>query len=87
VVDGWAGFAVMWFGADFALVEEGLGWWYDGRGCSGHLERDAWEGESGSQFEDGEREKMLFLHLLLVDESLDACAEKRAKKFSPILHK
>jgi hypothetical protein len=64
VVDIRPGLMVLWFSADFALVEVWLGWCCGGCVFSGHLEGDAWEGESRSQFEDRGREKMLFLHLL-----------------------
>jgi hypothetical protein len=41
VVDIRPGLMVLWFGADFALVEVWLGWWFSGCVCSRHLEGEA----------------------------------------------
>src|SRR5271170_2500241 len=78
---------VVRFGANFALVEAGLGLWCGGRVCSWHFEGDAWEGESGSQFEERGREKMLFLHLFVLSMSRSTPALKKGEKFLSILHR
>lgn len=73
------------FGADIALVAKRLGRWGSGMRLRGHLEGDAWKGESGSQFGGPGREEILFFTSICFgsasDESLDPFAKKRRKTF------